>query len=200
MKNIFSVLFTLLILNLASAAPPQNWPPMQGNTFPKSAMFLDHKGKEKSLRSLNGKVAIIHFIGMTCPACNAFSGGNDLKKKFNNITPQKNLEAFSKSFEKYAKVGTLKDHRKIKYIHLLLFNLHMKTPTQEDANLWRDFYKKNNGRNFEVWIPKEDLTSVSNPLVPGFALVDKNGKVVSIVGNGKESLWTDMFPKIKNLM
>src|SRR5579885_426641 len=49
------------------------WPPVNGQAYP-DLKLLDQDGHEVALSSFKGKVILLEPVGMTCAACNAYSG------------------------------------------------------------------------------------------------------------------------------
>ncbi len=75
-KVLFHVLLLSLILNLtAKVNAEQFWPPQLGRTFPNKE-FVDQNGTAFKMSELYGSVVLVEYVGMTCRACQAYSGGN----------------------------------------------------------------------------------------------------------------------------
>ena len=66
------------------------WPPRYGRTYPDLTLY-DHRGRIVKLSSLQGKVILIEPIGISCQACQAYSGAHRLGS-YRNIQPQSGLE------------------------------------------------------------------------------------------------------------
>ena len=52
------------------------WPPKLGEPFP-NLELVSHTGDTVRLSDFQGKVVLVEPIGMTCAACNAFSGARE---------------------------------------------------------------------------------------------------------------------------
>jgi cytochrome oxidase Cu insertion factor (SCO1/SenC/PrrC family) len=72
------------------AATHLDWPPRLNETYP-DLVLIDQEGREMRLSSLRGKVILLEPVGLSCPACLAFSGGH-LFGPFRGVAPQPNLE------------------------------------------------------------------------------------------------------------
>lgn len=63
----------------AQAAPRKSlgftWPPMVGQPYP-DLQLLDQNGHGVALSSFKGRLIVLEPVGMTCEACNAYSGAN----------------------------------------------------------------------------------------------------------------------------
>ena len=75
------------------------WPPKLGKSYP-DLEVIDHTGRTFRLSSLKGSVLVIEPIGMTCPACQAFSGAKQVGA-FEGVTPQADLDSIEELFPIY---------------------------------------------------------------------------------------------------
>ena len=192
------IVFSLLIGHTSFAN--SEWPPVKGAEV-SGIEFINHRGVTKKLAHLSGRATILEFVGMNCPACNGFAGGNSKPIKYKNMRSQKGLKSFDKYFERFSKVGSIRNAN-INFIHILIFDIKNKPTSIEDAKSWHSFYGSKFGPKFEVWVPKKDLTGISYDLIPGFALIDRHGKYQSLsVGPvPKTNLYTEFLPIIKNFL
>lgn len=148
-----------------------HWPPILGEAFP-DLKLIDHRGNTINLAQFTGKVVIVEPIGMTCPACNAWSGSGK-HGAFHGKTP-KGTQAFEDFFSEYTK-GTNLQSEDIVFVQLLLYNLKMETPKSSEAKLWAEHYKFVNKPNMFVAVPRSDIRNkVSYDMIPGFFLIDKD--------------------------
>src|SRR5688572_24202884 len=53
---------------------PTKWPPEKGQAYP-DLTLIDQEGTPTRLLDFKGKVILVEIVGMSCPACVAFSGG-----------------------------------------------------------------------------------------------------------------------------
>ena len=138
---------------------------------------------------------------MNCAACNAFAGANDKNiGKFSGISPQANLPSFKQALKTYGGVDFAKED--IVYVHLLLYNLQMKTPTQQDAKNWAKHFAIHSENEMVLVGTKEMQGKASYGMIPGFYLIDENFVVVSdsTGHHPKHNLYTQLIPHIKKLV
>lgn len=175
------------------------WPPEVGKPYPELEL-VDRTGKIVKLADFKGKVIVVEPVGMTCEACNAFSGGKD-KGGFKNNTVQGGLDSAETFFPQYSGIS-LHDKR-IVFVQVLLYNLQMQGPTQEDAALWAEHFGLDKSDNTYVLAGgKELIGSASYNLIPGFQLIDKDFVLRSDAtgDNPKESIWTSLLPMVPKLV
>ena len=113
-------------------SPPRaevDWPPQLDQPYP-DLELINHADQSVRMLDFKGKVIVVEYIGMTCPACQAFSGAHEIEA-YGNIVPQRGLEAIKDYFPRYTGLS-LEDDR-IVFIQMLLYSMSMGTPTPEDA-------------------------------------------------------------------
>jgi len=183
------------------AAMPTPWPPRLGETYP-DLELLDSAGKEVRISSLIGRVVLIEPIGMNCPACNAFAGGNRPGKGgLHGMEPEGGMPSIEEMIEQYAP-GVRLDDPDLVLLHLLLYDYTMGPPDVEDARIWDEHFEvaKFHGR---VVVPAYDLRgAASYKLVPGFQLIDRRG-VLRFDAAGHtpvHSIWDELLPAIPVLL
>lgn len=76
------------------------WPPKLGEPFP-DLELVSHTGASVRLSDFSGKIVLVEPIGMTCAACNAFSGAGH-GGGYQNVIPQENLPSIEKLLPRYA--------------------------------------------------------------------------------------------------
>lgn len=87
--------------------PDHIWPPRVGERYP-NLQLLDSFGDRIALESLAGKIVLVEPIGMDCPACNAFAGGNRPGGSgFLVAKPQSGLPSIHEMLKQYAGGGSL---------------------------------------------------------------------------------------------
>lgn len=154
----------------SSATIDHAWPPRIGETYP-DVDLLDRNGHPVTISDYKGKVVLIEPVGMNCPACQAFSGGNR-KGGFGSVTPQKGVRALDELLSEY---GVSLEDERIVFIQILLYDMAMQHPAAEDARTWEDFFDFGGISNRIVATTRKDLRgSASYNLIPGFQLLDKN--------------------------
>jgi hypothetical protein len=176
-----------------------SWPPQKGQPYPEIEL-VDRTGKIVKLADFKGKVIIVEPIGMTCPACNAFAGAAE-KGGFKGIQPQGGLDSIEKYFPQYAGVS-LHDKR-IVLVQLLLYNLQMQGPTQEDAKLWAEHFGADKHENTYVLAGGPELIGQgSYDMIPGFQLIDKDFILRSDSSGHHpvDSMWDHLLPLVPRLL
>ncbi len=176
------------------------WPPVVGKAYP-DLQLIDHTGKPRRLSSLKGKVILIEPIGMSCQACQSFSGGKQ-KGAFDGVSPQPNLDSIEKYLPQFSRGVTLDDPRLV-YVQLLLFNMEMEAPSPEDVQRWAKHYGFYQRKNIYVMAgTAEMMTDVSYQMVPGFQLLDRNFilRADSTGHPAKNDLYQSLIPMVPTLL
>jgi len=101
---------------LAASGTP--WPPVVGQPYP-DATFIDQDGNPVKLSSFKGSVLLIEPIGMTCAACQAFSGAHRYGA-LGGVTPQPGLPSIEQLFPQYTNNLSLRSSR-FQFIQILFF-------------------------------------------------------------------------------
>jgi hypothetical protein len=114
-----------------------SWPPKLGEPFP-DLELVSHTGATVRLSDFRGKVVLVEPIGMTCAACNAFSGARE-RGGYENIEPQENLPSIEKLLPTYAHGQSLDDDR-IVLVQLLLYDMKLNAPSPKDAREWAEHF------------------------------------------------------------
>ena len=151
---------------------PKVWPPIVGKPYP-DLDLIDQEGVEFKLSYLKGKVIIIEPIGMTCAACQAFSGGHEYGA-FENNPVESYSQSFRKIFPKYAK-GLRLPSKDIAFVQIILYDMKLGKPNKEDANKWaKHFNISKNDNHFVTVFPYDMRSRISFNMIPGFQLIDRN--------------------------
>lgn len=168
----------------ASPKPPASWPPVKGRAYPELPLE-DHTGKPFKLSSLLGKVVLIEPIGMACPACNAYAGGDD-KTGFRGAGVQPGVGSLETLLRRFGDVR-LGSEQELVLVQLLLFDMSSalgNAPTREDASAWAKHFDLAGRANVVVVRGTPALADQAGyDLVPGFQLVDRKG-VLRYDGSG----------------
>ncbi len=184
-----------------SASSKSFWPPKLNAKYP-AMEFIDQTGSKIRISDFKGSVILIEYVGMNCPACQAFSGANTKVGPYQNNAVQKGVKSFEEICPIYAKGIKLSDPR-ITYIQILLYDLKMGAPTPEDARKWAKHFGFEKGKKQYVSVPTKDLRGdASYNLIPGFQLVDKNLilRSDSTGHHPRHSLWNKLLPMISEVM
>lgn len=188
-----------LVMRPSTSRAEVHWPPRVGEPFP-DIPLIDQNGKAVKIGSFRGKVILVEYIGMNCPACQAFAGAHD-KGPLGKVRPQRGVPSIESLFPRYAGGASL-DDRRIVFVQILLYDLSMGKPTQGDAKRWKRHFRTS-GANPLVFVPREDLRgSASYKLIPGFQAIDKNF-VVRLDSTGhhpQHNLYTELLPAVPELL
>ena len=177
-----------------------DWPPILDQPFP-NIELVSHTGEMVQLSDFKGRVILVEPVGMTCPACNAFSGAGG-KGGYQGISPQQNLPPIESLLPQYANGTTLDDERLV-LVQLMLYDMKYKAPTVKDARNWAEHFGLNEKSN--VYILAGDqryINKASYDMIPGFFLVDKDFILRSdATGHRpKHNLFTHLLPKVAELL
>lgn len=176
-------------------ALPYEWPPVVGNPYP-DLTLVDADGRPVALSSFRGRVLLIEPVGMNCPACQAFAGGNT-RGGFGGVTPQANLA----SIEEYLRgAGVDLGDERIVFVQLLLYGMDMNAPTAADAKAWRDHFGLK-GAVVLVGTP-EMLGPASYNLIPGFQLVGRDFVLrADSTGHApRDNLYETLIPAMREML
>jgi hypothetical protein len=191
-----------------SKAPPPaaalgfEWPPVHGQPYP-DLRLLDEEGKPVALSQFKGKVILLEPTAMTCPACQAFSGGNlPGIGGFAGGTPQTDLLDVEQAVERYAGGASLRDPNVV-FVQLMLYDLANQAPSAEDVRKWRDHFqlrRRHPGIVFLLADPRM-LGPASYDMIPGFHLIDTDFRFVSDSSGHRprNDLWRELLPAFGRL-
>ncbi|MBP9090681.1 cytosine permease [bacterium] len=182
----------------ALRAVPTFWPPVVGRTYPEIEL-CDLTGKKVKLSSYAGRVILLEPIGMSCPACQAFVGG-EKKGGINGVTPQ----GGTSSLESYlAAAGVSPTDTRVVHVQLLLYGPNLGVPTLAEAQAWAkhfDFGRRSN----EVLLVGDQryINQHSYDMIPGMQLIDKNFVLVcdATGHNPRSSLFGELIPSVSKLL
>lgn len=195
------ILFNWLSSALASAETlPQPWPPAVGKPYP-ALELKDYRGTTVRLSDFKGRVLLIEPIGMSCPACQAFCGGNK-RGGFGGVSPQANLLSIPEMLQRYASVKSL-DSSRLMLIQILFYDMRLGPPNQADAQAWVKHFGLESPRNHIVLVaPAAFQNDATYNLIPGFQLVDKdfNLRYDSTGHRPRNDLYRELLPAIPQLL
>jgi hypothetical protein len=184
----------------AKPAAPSGWPPVLGAPYP-DLELIDQTGARVRLSSFRGRVIVVEPIGMSCPACQAFSGAHRVGA-FGGVVPQRDL----RSFEEYVSAGgggPLFRNESVVFVQLLLFDLAMGVPTAADAAKWAAHFGFRRERHQLVLAGSAALQGKAGyDMVPGFQLVDRDFKLVvdSTGHRPRQDLYRDLIPSLARML
>lgn len=182
--------------------PLRGWPPAVGQFYP-DVVLEDQTGQITGISDFRGKVVLVEVVGLTCPACNALSGGNDPGKgRFRGIQPQPGLSSIDRYAQMYARTSL--DHPDVVFVQLVLYGMDGRSPpTRADLRAWASHFGLSRNRNEVVLIGDQRFISpASRRLIPGFHLIDQQGILRSITSNDPrhDDLYTVLLPKLASLL
>ncbi len=176
------------------------WPPRLGEPFP-DLELVSHTGATVRLSDFRGKIILVEPIGMTCAACNAFSGARQ-RGGYQNVMAQENLPSIEKLLPRYAQGHSLDDDR-IVLVQLLLYDMKLQAPSAEDAHDWAQHFGFDQKPNTYVLAGDQRfINKASYDMIPGFFLLDKN-MILRADATGhqpKHNLFTGLLVKIPELL
>lgn len=178
---------------------PPTWPPERSRTYP-DLTLIDQDGNPTRLSDFKGHVILLEPVGMSCPACIAFSGGKQ-KGPFQGIEPQENLDSIQHYARNFGRVH-LADPR-IVFVQIILFNENMEAPSLKEVQAWARHFDFRRDRNQIVLAgTPEMVTEASRAIVPGFQLIDKSF-VLRRDSTGQDpvdNLYHEFLPTLRELV
>lgn len=176
------------------------WPPKLGELYP-DLELTDQTDRRVRLSSFKGHVILIEPVGMTCPACQAFSGAHRYGS-FEGVVPQQGLPSIEELFPRYTSGLSLSDER-IAFVQVLLYSMSMGPPTPDDVRRWAGHFKLGRLKNYFVLAGTKDLLGpASYNMIPGFQLVDRNFvmRADSTGHQPRHNLFTELLPMVPRLL
>lgn len=176
------------------------WPPRVGEPYP-DLELIDQTGRPVRLSSFKGSVIVVEPVGMTCPACQAFSGAHRYGS-VGGVVPQRGLPSIEEMFPRFTNGLSLSDER-IVLVQLLLYSLSMGAPSPDDARRWAEHFRMDRAKNRVVLAGTPDLLGqASYDMIPGFQLVDRNFilRVDSTGHQPRHDLYRTLLPMVAQLL
>ncbi len=174
------------------------WPPVANQLYPELEL-CNISGKRIKLSSYAGRVVLLEPIGMSCPACQAFCGG-DKKGGVNGVTPQSGLSAVDTLLAAQGVSGS--DPRLVK-VQLLLYGPSLNAPTLAEAQVWARHFEFGKRENEVLLIGDQRyINQHSYNMIPGFQLIDKNFilRCDACGHNPKSNMYTELMPMVRKLL
>ncbi len=176
------------------------WPPKVGKSYP-DATFIDQEGNPVKLSSFKGTVLLIEPIGMTCAACQAFSGAHKYGA-LGSVTPQKGLPSIETLFPQYTNGLSLRNSR-IQFIQVLFYDMDMQAPTAHDVKEWTRQFRMERSSNYLVLAaPYAFQGRATSNMIPGFQLVDQEFilRADSTGHSPQHDLYRQLLPMVRQLL
>ncbi len=174
------------------------WPPVVNQVYPEIELS-DISSNPVKLSAYAGKVILLEPIGMSCPACQAFVGG-DRKGGINGVSPQAGLTSVD-ALLKAQGISTA-DPRLVR-VQLLLYGPGLKAPTLAEAQAWSRHFDFGRRSNEVLFLGDQRyMNQHSFNMIPGFQLIDKNFvlRCDACGHNPKSNMYTELFPMIGKLL
>ena len=200
MSIVFGIGGAVVFFAARSLLAERNWPPTLDQPFPDIAL-IDQTGQAVRMSSFKGKVVLVEYVGMTCTACQAFSGAHDVGV-YGGASAQQGLESIERLFPKYTG-GVSLDDEQVVFVQILLYDMSMGAPTATDVRDWARHFGFDRSRNQVVLAGKRSLLGkASYNLIPGFQLIDKNSVIRSdSTGHQpRHNLFTELLPMVSALL
>jgi hypothetical protein len=181
-------------------ASGMEWPPEVGEPYP-DATLIDQDGNPVKLSSFKGSVLLIEPIGMTCAACQAWSGAHQYGA-FGGVTPQEGLPAIEKLFPQYTNGLSLKNSH-IRFIQILFYDMNKNAPTVQDVKDWARQFRMHRSTNYLVLAAPRALQGWSTyNMIPGFQLVDQDFilRADSTGHSPQHDLYRELLPMVRKLL
>lgn len=201
--GITSIFLTVCATGLTGCletSPGAAWPPTLGKPFP-NLVFTSHDGRKVRISDFKGKVVLVEPVGMSCQACNAFSGGHEVGG-IGDIAPQEGLGTLEEYLSTYGD-GVSLENDDVVLVQILLYDLDMKALDIEDARKWVEHFGLDRNPNVYVVFSEKNLTNrASFLMVPGVQLVDKTS-VVRFDSTGhrpRHNLYTQLLPGVRRYL
>jgi hypothetical protein len=181
-------------------ASDTTWPPEAGHPYP-DGTFIDQDGNPVKLSSFKGSVLLIEPVGMTCAACQAFSGAHRYGA-LGEVTPQHGLPSIEELFPQYTNGLSLKNSR-IQFIQILFYDMNMKAPTAQDVKEWTRHFRMQRSDNYLVLAaPHAFQGRATSNMIPGFQLVDQDFILrADATGHSPQhDLYRELLPMVRQLL
>lgn len=194
-----------MIQDLIPKSPGPNsgispWPPELGKPYP-DLTLVNGDGEYVKLSSFKGKVLIIEPVGMTCLACQAYSGAAK-HGSYSSIGFQGGTLSIEEYFPQYSGGIKLSDDRLV-FIQILLYSLSMDAPTASDAREWAKHFKLDQRKNYYVLAGTPDLIGkTAYDLIPGLQLVDRDFilRYDAAGHRPKHNMWSELMAGVRSVI
>ena len=144
---------------------------------------------------------LVEMIGMTCPACQGFSGAKKLGT-FGGVDSDGGLTAIDELVPQYAP-GVSFPSDELVFVQILLFDMQMGAPTAGDARAWADHFHRDAAKHQYVLAGGPALhNQASYVMVPGFQLVDRDFVMRwdATGHNPRHNLYRELLPAIPKML
>lgn len=178
--------------------PEHVWPPVVGQAYP-DLRLIDQDGRRTSLSEFKGKVILVEPVGMPCPACIAFAGGQ-ASGSYDGVAPQPGLGSIHDYVRRFGRVRLDRDD--IVFVQIVFYSPDLTAPTTEQVRDWATHFSLNRSEN-EIVLAAEPylLSAETRAMIPGFQLIDKDFvlRFDSAGHTPQHDLYQELLPAIGRL-
>lgn len=183
---------------LQDPPPEHHWPPVVGQAYP-NLQLLDQEGRRTSLSEFQGKVILLEPVGVPCPACIAFAGGQK-RGAYNGIAPQANLKSIDHYTRLYGRISLNRDD--IVFVQVVFYGPELTAPSPTQVRDWAKHFGLERSNN-EIVLRAEPylLGPETRGMIPGFQLIDKDF-VLRYDSTGhapRHDLYQELLPAVRRL-
>jgi len=151
--------------------PEHVWPPVVDQPYP-DLQLIDQEGRRTSLSEFRGKVILLEPVGISCPACIAFAGGQE-HGAYAGILPQQGLQSVHHCTRRYGQVDL--DREDVVLVQVLFYSKSLTAPTAAETRDWALHFGLERSQNQVVLAGEPYLLSPkTRAMIPGFQLIDKD--------------------------
>ena len=173
-----------------------------GHSYPEIT-FYDRNNNPVQLSEASGKIRIIEFAAVACPASQSFSGAHQFGT-YGNHSSQKGLPSFSQIFRRYSDGFSLEEDTGLfEYYRVLVLDGAAKASSQQTLVDW--------GKHFQIQEPgtvrllrldesHSELIAASS--IPGFQIIDSRGILIHnlLDRQSQASLYDKVLPSLSKLV
>ncbi|MEM7477097.1 MAG: hypothetical protein AAF483_19110 [Planctomycetota bacterium] len=179
--------------------PTLDWPAKIDQPYPNLELY-DTDGKSLRLSDFRGQVLILHSVGMSCKACQAFSGGHEVGGLGGTVPLQK-LKSFKSYFKKWT--NTEFEDSRFKLVQIIFYGPDaIAAPTLEEAQQWAEHFGPALPKGTKILFADSSMLSRdTRGMIPCFQLVDQNFILRCDAGNEPRSdVFEDLLPLLKRAL
>ena len=191
------------VTNSSVATPPRagvDWPPQLDQPYP-DLELINHAGQSVRMSDFKGKVIVVEYIGMTCPACQA--SAERMRREHTGTSSHKEGLGRSRIISQAQPAACLWKMTESSSFRCCSTACPWGAPTPEDAKDWARHFQMDRPKNHLVLAGKEELLGqASYDMIPGFQLIDKQFvlRSDSTGHRPRHNLWRELLPLVPKLL
>lgn len=178
--------------------PEHVWPPVVGKAYP-DLQLIDQEGRRTALSEFKGKVILLEPVGMPCPACIAFAGGQE-RGSYDSIAPQPGLESIGNYVRRFGRVSLDRDD--VVFVQIVFYSPSLVAPTPVEVRDWANHFGLQRSQN-EIVLAAEPylLGAETRAMIPGFQLIGRDFVLrYDSAGHApRHDLYSELLPAIGRL-